>query len=104
MLACQAPNDARTNRLDPTPAKSGRVVPARSSVSGFQPGLNSGSDLSTDVPIASRLGARLVRLAFQIGTPVSSIEPVVAAYAARGIRVNLMASFYASMPTSDQAK
>lgn len=71
---------------------------------GFQPGLNSGTNMSLDLPGAVELGAKLVRISFEVGESTAQMEPVIAAYAAKGIRVLPMASFYASMPSPSQAQ
>jgi hypothetical protein len=70
----------------------------------FQPGLNSGTTMSTDVAGASTLGAKLVRIEFGIETPASVLQTAIAGYAAKGIRVAPLAGFYGTMPTPAQAK
>jgi|GEM_PF-6896036 len=77
------------------------------SVSGsatFQPGLNSGTNLTTDVAGATTLGAKLVRIEFAIETPASQLQNTIAGYAAKGIRVAPLAGFYGTIPTAAQAK
>jgi hypothetical protein len=77
------------------------------SVSGsatFQPGLNSGTNLTTDVAGATTLGAKLVRIEFSIETPASQLQNTIAGYAAKGIRVAPLAGFYGTIPTAAQAK
>ncbi len=61
--------------------------------SGFQPGINSGWNMTLDVGGATQLGAKIVRIEFEIGTPTTVLEPVIAAYAAKGIRVAPLAGF-----------
>jgi hypothetical protein len=70
----------------------------------FQPGLNSGSDPTYDIPGAAQLGAKVVRLDFSISETATQIEPLIAAYAAVGIRVAPLADFHSSMPTPAEAK
>lgn len=79
-----------------------RTVPEGTSA-GFQPGLTSGSDALYDPPGAAKLGARVVRIGFAITASVKSIEPVIAMYAAKGIRVVLLADFDSSMPNPAEA-
>ncbi|HLH13266.1 MAG TPA: hypothetical protein VKV16_00635, partial [Solirubrobacteraceae bacterium] len=71
---------------------------------GFEPGINSGTEMNLDVNGAADLGAKVVRVAFEDGTTPAQMEPVIAAYAARGIRVAPLLSFYGSMPTPAQAQ
>jgi hypothetical protein len=75
-----------------------RTLPEPASA-GFQPGVTSGSDQLYDIPGAAKLGAKVVRLAFPINESVRSIEPVIAEYAAKGIRVAPMADFDSYFPT-----
>jgi hypothetical protein len=83
----------------PTPPKSSPAEPG-----GFQPGLNSGPQLAIDVPGAATLGAKLVRIEFGIGTPAASLAPVIAGYAAKGIRVLPLAGFYGTLPSTPAAQ
>ena len=69
----------------------------------FEPGIN-GSYETTDVTNAARLGAKIVRLAFPIGMPAAHFESLVAAYAAKGVRVELLAEFYGTLPTPAEAQ
>ncbi len=71
---------------------------------GFQPGLNSGSDPTYDIPGAAQLGAKLVRIAFDINETPQQMETVIAEYAAKGIQVEPMASFYGKLPTPAEAQ
>ena len=64
----------------------------------------SGSDVMGEVQSANRLGAKLVRVEFGIAQPTSTLRPVIAAYAANGVRVLPLAGFHSSMPTADQAR
>ena len=72
--------------------------------SSFEPGLNSGSDPTYDLPGAQQLGAKVVRLAFNLGETAAQIEGVVAEYANEGIRVAPMADFDNAIPTPAQAQ
>lgn len=86
------------------PAASGEEAPASLESTAFQPGLDSGANLELDVQGAEVLRARLVRIEFPVGDAPSQMEPVIAAYAAAGIRVLPLAGFYGSMPTPEQAR
>ncbi|HEY3759755.1 MAG TPA: hypothetical protein VGL37_08330 [Solirubrobacteraceae bacterium] len=72
--------------------------------STFQPGINSGWDQTYDVPGAAKLGAKLVRLDVNLGQTAQEMEPIVAAYAAQGIRVLPLVDFGGTMPTPEQAQ
>ncbi|HEV7937914.1 MAG TPA: hypothetical protein VGP18_07825 [Solirubrobacteraceae bacterium] len=74
-----------------------------STSSSFQPGLNSGWEPTWDVNGAAQLGAKLVRLDVSLGESTKAMEPIVADYAAKGIQVEFLADFYASMPTPAEA-
>jgi hypothetical protein len=84
-------------------APASKESPAQGSTV-FQPGLNSGSDPTYDIPGAAQLGAKVVRLDFGISETATQIEPLIAAYADVGIRVAPLADFHASMPTPAEAK
>jgi hypothetical protein len=72
--------------------------------SNFQPGLNSGTNMTTDVAGATMLGAKLVRIEFGIETPASQLATTIAGYAAKGIRVAPLAGFYGTIPTPAEAQ
>jgi hypothetical protein len=73
-------------------------------LSGFQPGMNAGNYDFLEVPGAVKLGAKLVRVPFQINAPASQLQSTIAAYAAVGIRVVPLASFYSTMPSGSEAQ
>ena len=77
---------------------------ATASAAALEIGLVSGSDHDTDAAVADRLGAKLVRVEFRIGSPVSELRPVIAAHANRGTRVVPLASFNNRVPTLDEAR
>ena len=53
---------------------------------------------------AKRLGADIVRLEFDINAPASALRASVAAHAAQGAQVLLLAGFQARMPTEAEAR
>jgi len=69
----------------------------------FTPGLVSGTDLTNDVPAAAALGAKTVRVEWDIATAPAKMEPVIAAYASKGIRVAPLAGFSGRLPTQAEA-
>jgi hypothetical protein len=87
----------------PTPAPSPAPVPP-TDPAGFEAGVVSGSDLLNEAKVTGRLGARVVRVEFWIGTPVADMRAAVAAHASNGTRVLLLAGFHASMPTQAEAR
>jgi hypothetical protein len=66
-------------------------------------GMVSNADPITEAPRAAELGAKVVRVEFEIGTPVSQIEPTIAAFAENGERALLLAGFYGRIPTGAEA-
>jgi hypothetical protein len=70
----------------------------------FQPGLVSGTNMNEDLQGAVLLGAKLVRVGFSIATTTQEMEPVIAGYASKGIRVQPLAEFYGRMPSPAEAQ
>ena len=58
----------------------------------------------TDGAAATKLGAKVVRIDFGISTTAAQMEPVIAGYAARGVRVAPLAGFYGGMPSPAEAQ
>jgi hypothetical protein len=85
-----------------TPAPTNESPPQSSTT--FQPGLNSGTNMNEDLQGAAILGAKLVRVGWSIGTTAAAMEPVIAGYASKGIRVQPVAEFYGTMPTPAEAQ
>jgi hypothetical protein len=89
---------ARLRVTAPAPAP---VAPAPES---FEAGVVSGSDVLNEARVTGRLGARLVRVEFRIGTPAAALRPVIAAHALNGTRVLPLAGFHGTMPTVADAR
>jgi hypothetical protein len=70
----------------------------------FAPGLVSTDDHRLSAIAAGKLGARVVRVEFDIGTPAASLRPTVAALTRRGARPLLLAGFHGRMPTEAEAR
>ena len=85
------------DRTDPS-----KESPAPTSGS-FQFGINAGME-PTDGAAATKLGAKVVRIDFGISTTAAQMEPVIAGYAARGVRVAPLAGFYGGMPSPAEAQ
>ncbi len=77
--------------------------PAPPADEGFQPGINSGTN-SLDYTGTAMLGAKVVRISFSISAPASYLESTIAAYAAKGVRVAPLASFYGRLPSPAEAQ
>ena len=70
----------------------------------FAPGLVSTDDHRLSAIAAGKLGARVVRVEFDIGTPAAALRPTVAALTRRGARPLLLAGFHGRMPTEAEAR
>jgi hypothetical protein len=70
----------------------------------FAPGLVSTADHRLSAIAAGKLGARVMRVEFDIGTPAASLRPTVAALTRRGVRPLLLADFHGRMPTEVEAR
>ena len=95
-------------RLGADPASpGGRVVysdPASFTTDNFSPGLVASADHQRSAAAAGTLGAGLVRVEFDIGTPVESMRGSVDALARKGARALLLAGFHGRMPTVAEAQ
>jgi hypothetical protein len=91
---------ARRFRTAGPPAPRQLVLPH---VTGFRPGLVGTGDAERSALAAGRLGAHIVRLEFDVGTPASALRASVAAIAGQGAQVLLLAGFEGRMPTEAEA-
>ncbi len=92
----EAPNEPKEEHEAPN------EEPHEGSSATFQPGINSGSAAIWELPGAALLGAKVVRVDVSIGESVHEFEPVIEAYAEKGIRVAPLADFYGTLPTAAQ--
>jgi hypothetical protein len=60
--------------------------------------------MTLDLQGSAQLGAKLVRIEFPIVTAPAQMESVIGGYAAKGIRVLLLATFRGTLPTPTQAQ
>lgn len=67
-------------------------------------GLASNSDPINQAPRAATVGAKLIRVEFEIATPVSQIESTIAALAANGEKALLLAGFAGRTPSAAEAQ
>ncbi len=100
----EAPTPAKepSTPASETPTPTQEAPPQTSAT--FQPGLNSGTNMNEDLRGAVILGAKLVRVGWSIGTTAAAMEPVIAGYASKGIRVQPVAEFYETMPIPAEAQ
>jgi hypothetical protein len=70
----------------------------------FEFGVVSGSDVVNAARATAKLGAKHVRVEFAIGTPAADLRAAIAAHAANGTRVLLLAGFHGRMPTDAEAR
>lgn len=101
------PRRERTSTISeptvPAPETETKAAEAPSTTTAVQTGVDSGSE-PLDFAASTKLGAKLVRIEFPIGDTPAQLEPVIADYAERGIRVLPLAGFNASMPSPAQAQ
>lgn len=83
------------------PAPRQLVLPT---VKGFKPGVVGSADPPRAALAAGRLGADIVRLEFDVGTPASALRGSVAALAGQGAQVLLLAGFEGRMPSEAEAR
>ncbi len=84
----------------PAPKESGFSVIG---TEGLQPGINSGTN-PQDYTGTQILGAKIVRIEMSIGAPASAWESIVSSYAAKGVRIAPLASFYGRLPSAAEAQ
>jgi len=71
--------------------------------SQIQTGVVSGS-YANDYPAVTTLGAKFVRLPYNVYETTAQLEPAISQYAAEGVRVLLLATFDGTMPTPAEAR
>jgi hypothetical protein len=94
-VAISYPSDAPSTTGGESPSATEPPSPSAT----FQPGINSGSAAIWELPGATQLGAKLVRIAEPIEETTANLEPIIAAYADKGVRVLLLACFDGTLPT-----
>jgi hypothetical protein len=87
-----------SNTPDPATLSSGAAR------NDFQQGLVSGSAILWQLPFMQTLGTKHVRMEFDINSTVSSMTPILAAYAKAGIKPLLLATFNGRTPTDAEAR
>jgi hypothetical protein len=80
------------------------VVAGEASAKPFTPGLVSSADHKRSAAAARRLGARVVRVEFDIGTRPRAMRRTIRRLARGGTRALLLAGFHARMPTEAEAQ
>jgi hypothetical protein len=88
-------------------AKDGRVLyssPSSFVTDRFSPGIVSSADHALSAMAAGTLGANLVRVEFDIDTPVSAMRATIGQLAGAGARPLLLAGFEGRIPTAGEAQ
>lgn len=88
---------------EPTPPPTQEGSFSVAGTEGFQPGINSGTN-TQDFTGTQMLGAKIVRISMSIGAPASAWEYAVTKYAAMGVRIAPLASFYGRLPSAAEAQ
>ena len=78
-------------------------IPGDQDPTRYVVGVNTGRNTVRGPRAAASLGARLVRIEWEIGTPPERLDGVVAAYWKRGVRIQPLAGFYGRVPSSAEA-
>lgn len=86
------------------PAPPVKETPTPTPSTLFQPGINSGSSTAFDIPDSQQLGAKVVRMGWGIEATPKELAPVIAQYAAVGIRVAPLAVFAGRIPSAAEAQ
>jgi hypothetical protein len=90
-------------RPRPAPRPAPRpFIPA--TVKGFSPGLVASADHAHSAAAAQRLGAKLVRVEFDVGAPATALRSSVDALVRHGAQPVLLAGFHGRMPTEAEAR
>ncbi|HEX3279326.1 MAG TPA: hypothetical protein VHR40_12455 [Thermoleophilaceae bacterium] len=82
----------------------GATAEAAARPAHFTPGVVASADHVRSARAAGLLGARVVRVEFDIGTPASALRRTVGAIAKRGATPLLLAGFYRRLPTDAEAR
>jgi hypothetical protein len=77
---------------------------AQDAAARFAPGVVASADHPRSAKAARLLGARVVRVEFDISTPASALRRSVASISAHGARPLLLAGFYGRLPTEQEAR
>jgi hypothetical protein len=89
--------------ISTTPTEVAVPEAPASSTSALQTGINSGGE-AADFTTVSKLGAKLVRVGFNISDTAAQLRPTIEKYAAEGVRVLPLAEFTGTMPTPTETK
>jgi hypothetical protein len=98
-----APSTGTTTPPASTPSTGDSTSSSSSTAQGFRFGLVSGSAILWQLPDIKTLGAKHVRMEFDINTPVSTMTPIIASYAKAGVKPLLLAGFSGRTPTDAEA-
>jgi hypothetical protein len=93
-----------TKTPETTPPVETTPVEKESSTNPFTMGVVAGAELTYERPFIEKLGAHTARMEFTINTPASQMASTIEAYAKAGIQPLLLATFYARLPSSEEAR
>lgn len=96
------PTTGRTGTT-PSPSTTPTVSPTPPTTQSWWTGIQGGAN-DWDARVGAKLGAKVVRVEFAIGTPVASMRAYVADYADRGIRILPLAGFHGRLPSVGEAQ
>ncbi len=82
----------------------GAPIEGATTPSSFEMGVVVGSAISWEMPFVQKLGAHTAREEFEIGTPASQMASTIETSAKAGVKPLLLASFYGTLPTPEQAR
>ena len=77
---------------------------AGADTSGLEVGVNCSKNVNSDPANCAQIGAKLARVEFDISNSATSLDALVSAFASRGIRVQLLAGFYARVPSTSESQ
>jgi hypothetical protein len=101
------PAPSTTTTTSPAPPTAGDTTSTTTTTTAkrdFQFGIVSGSAIQWQLGFIQPLGAKHVRMEFDITTSVATMTPIIAAYAKAGIQPLLLAGFSGRTPTSAEAQ
>lgn len=78
-------------------------LPTPDSDQSWWTGIQGGAN-TWDARVGAKLGAKIVRVEFEVGTPIDEMRSFVADYADRGIRILPLAGFHGRIPSSGEAQ
>lgn len=109
VLAMVAAADARPTFVSGSSSRAAAIIPSviRSpddAGGGIALGISGHANTRLSPAAIEKLGATLARVEWDIGTPAHHLDPVVGAFAAKGIQIQPLAGFRARIPSEAEAR